>query len=227
MTNEEKDNIIYALEYACSEKSDSISRPFIRGDYIYATTGSVIVRRLLKEEDKTLFAEYEARENAPSQESMERLFDNPQSGETHWLKTANGIVWSGLVECWKKHCNTQHEELRNLEHYTCPCCDNRVYLDGDTLVDEDTAKRTLITRYGIEVKVGDGKLTFAGKSVYDAVVCVGQLGTIMDFEVRDRDLKIIGLGFDCLIAARPDPLFPESEPKTEIVGTFELEKENE
>lgn len=227
MTHEEKERILYALDYVCDEKRVNLAKPFIRGEYLYATNGRVIVRRRLQEADKPFFVAYAEREGSPTQETMERFFGKEQMHGLPWFAERAGSVWTALVECRKKHCDTQQEELRNLEHYTCPCCDTRVYLDGDTLVDEDTAERTLITRYGIEVVAGEEKLTFAGDPVYDAVDCVRRLGAVMDIGIKDRNLLIIGLGFDCLIAGSHEPWLAVDEPKHEIVGTFELKKENE
>ena len=219
MTKEEKDRVIYALEYVCNERRDSISRPFIRGDYIYATTGSVIARRLLMEKDKPLLSEYEARESAPSRESVERLFDKTQMNNALWFGKDSDI-WTGLILCRDRHRETCYDDLRKLEHYTCPCCDNTVYPDGDTLVDEETAEQTLVTRYGIEVVAGGDKMTFAGQTVYDAVDCVSRLGKVMDIGVCGRNLLIIGMGFDCLICPIQDPLFPSEKRHLEIVGNY-------
>ena len=225
MTHEEKERILYALDYVCDENRRNLAKPFIRGEYLYATNGSVIVRRRLKEEDKPFFAGYEAREGSPTQEAVERLFGKEPMNGLPWFAEKSDSAWTGLVECWEKHRDTQYEELRNLEHYTCPCCDNRVYLDGDTLVDEETAERTLITRYGIEVVAGEEKLTFAGNPVYDAVDCVRRLGAVMDIGIKDRNLLIIGLGFDCLIAASRKPWITDDEPSIKILGTFTINKQ--
>ena len=220
MTNEEKDRIIYALEYVCDEKRDSRARPFVHGEYIYATNGSVIVRRWLKEEDRPLFADYAARENTPTKESMEGLFDMPRKRNLKRFKSPTD-VWDGLVGCRRKHQETCEEQMMALESYICPCCENTVYMDGDRLVDEETAEQNLITRYGIKVATNEGNLIFAGKPVYYAVSCIRRLGKVVDIGVYDMNLQIIGLDFECLIAGHfEDPKY--DGPKTEIVGTFEL-----
>ena len=220
MTNEEKDRIIYALEYVCDEKRDSRARPFIHGGYIYATNGSVIVRRWLTEEDSPLFADYAARENTPTKESVEGLFDMPQKRKVGRCKSP-ADVWDGLVGCRRKHQETYEEQMKALESYICPCCENTVYMDGDRLVVEETAEQNLITRYGIKVATNEGNLIFAGKPVYYAVSCIRRLGKVVDIGVYARNLQIVGLGFECLIAGHNEST-EYDEPKTEIVGTFEL-----
>lgn len=229
MTNEEKDRIINALEHVCDEKRDSLARPFIRGEYLYALNGLVAFRYRIAAE-LPRFAEYEAQENAPSQESMERIF-NIDKAKVSWFDSrASMFIVQAMRQCLRRHEETWEEELNRIEHYTCPCCDNTVYLNGNELVDADEAT-DLLTRYGIEIVQDGEKTSFSGDKVYDAVNCLCRLSIPCIDRIginADGNLVLsVARGVEGLMSCSGEPLFPGDEPKTEIVGTFELKKENE